>query len=62
MIGTKAVQSVGKAVTERALGMGPGPVRAGVAATVVGLASATVTYKMLRDGIHLGGDSDGQDD
>jgi hypothetical protein len=60
MIELRAVQSVGRAVTERALGLGPGPIRAGVAATVVGVASATLTYRMLRDGISLGGtDEDG---
>jgi len=61
MIELKAVQSVGRAVTERALGLGPGPIRAGVAATVVGVASATLTYRMLRDGIGLGGTDEGDD-
>ena len=41
---------VGKAATERLTGLGPGPVRAAAAATVVGAASAALTYKLLRSG------------
>jgi hypothetical protein len=54
------VRSVGKAVAQKAMGMGPGPIRAGVAATVVGFASAALTYRALRDG--LGGDDSDEDD
>ena len=55
MIGSKAIRSVGKAAADRAMGIGPGPVRAGVAATVVGVATAALTYRALRDGINIGG-------
>jgi hypothetical protein len=50
-----AIRTVGKAATERILGMGPGRVRAFVAATVTGTATAVVTYRLLRTG-SLGGD------
>ncbi|HWD64036.1 MAG TPA: hypothetical protein VG405_02590 [Solirubrobacteraceae bacterium] len=46
MIGPLKV--VGKAATEALTGMGPSPVRAAAAATVVGAASAVATYKLLR--------------
>jgi hypothetical protein len=46
--GAKALQSVGRAFAERATGLGPGPIRAMVAATVTGAATAALTYKVLR--------------
>ena len=49
------IRTVGKAATERILGQGPGRVRAFVAATVTGTATAVVTYRLLRGG-SLGGD------
>jgi hypothetical protein len=45
-----AIRSVGKAATERIAGLGPGRVRAFVAATVTGTATAVATYKLLRSG------------
>ena len=56
------VKSVGKAVTQKAMGMGPGPIRAGAAATVVGFATAALTYRALRDGINIGSDDGEEDD
>ncbi len=47
-MGTKAIRSVGKAVTDKAMGLGPGPIRAAVAATITGAATAALTYKALR--------------
>jgi ABC-type uncharacterized transport system permease subunit len=47
-MGSKAVKTLGKAVTDRALGLGPGPFRAAVAATIAGAATAALTYKVLR--------------
>ena len=41
---------VGKAAMERVVGDGPGPVRALIAATVTGAATAVVTYRLLRGG------------
>jgi hypothetical protein len=43
-----AIRTVSKAATERVLGFGPGKVRAFVAATVTGTATAVVTYRLLR--------------
>lgn len=47
---TGPLKTVGKAATQRLTGMGPGPIRAAAAATVVGAASAVATYKLLRSG------------
>jgi len=49
------IRTVSKAATERILGLGPGRVRAFVAATVTGTATAVVTYRLLRTG-SLSGD------
>jgi hypothetical protein len=54
-MGPKAIKTLGKAVTDRALGLGPGPVRAAVAAVITGGATAALTYKLLRSD-SLGGD------
>ncbi len=43
-----AVRTIGKAVSERALGVGPGRLRAFGAAMVTGIATAVLTYRMLR--------------
>lgn len=43
-----AIRSVGKAVSERALGLGPSRGRAFVAAMVTGTATAALTYRALR--------------
>ena len=56
----QAIKTVGKAVTDKALGLGPGPIRAAVAAMVTGGATAALTYKLLRSDA-LGGGSDGDD-
>jgi hypothetical protein len=45
-----AVRMLGKAAAERVAGVGPGPVRAFVAAAVTGTATAVLTYRMLRSG------------
>ena len=45
---TAAVKAAAPAVTERAQGRQPSRTRAIVAATVVGIASAFATYKLLR--------------
>jgi hypothetical protein len=52
-----AIRVVGKAASERVLGMGPGRFRAAVAAMVTGTATAVVTYRLLR-GKPLVGDDD----
>jgi hypothetical protein len=44
------LQNVAKAAGERVAGVGPGPVRAFVAAAITGTAAAVVTYKALRSG------------
>jgi hypothetical protein len=49
---TKAVRSLGKTLSQRALGLGPGPIRAALAALITGTATAAVTYKVLRSGAH----------
>jgi len=51
----KALRTLGKAASERALGVGPGPFRAAVAATIAGAATAALTYRVLRSE-RLGGD------
>jgi hypothetical protein len=51
-----AIRTVGKAAAERILGLGPGRVRAFVAATMTGTATAVVTYRLLRSTL-LGGSS-----
>ena len=43
-----AILSVGRAFAERAVGDHPGPVRAAVAATITGAATAALTYRVLR--------------
>jgi len=43
-----AIRTVGKAATERIMGLGPGRTRAFVAAPVTGAATAVATYKLLR--------------
>jgi hypothetical protein len=43
------VSTVGKAVGERLSGGRPGALRAMAAAAVVGMASAVITYKALRN-------------
>ena len=43
-----AARSLGRAVTERVLGLGPGRARAAMAATVTGGATAVLTYRVLR--------------
>lgn len=45
-----ALKTVGKAAAERVMGFTPGRFRALAAATVVGGASAVVTYRLLRAG------------
>jgi hypothetical protein len=55
-----AIKTVGKAVTDKALGLGPGPIRAAMAAAVTGTATAALTYKLLRSDT-LGGGSGGGD-
>jgi hypothetical protein len=47
---TGPLKTVGKAATERLTGIGPGRMRATAAATVVGVASAVATYRLLRSG------------
>jgi len=56
-MGAGALRTLGKAVTERALGLGPGPIRAAVAAAITGTATAALTYKALRSDA-LGGSKD----
>jgi len=45
-----AAKTVGCAVTDRVLGLGPGRFRAALAATVAGGATAVATYKLLGAG------------
>ena len=54
---TGPLKIVGKAATDRLLGRGPGPFRAFAAATVAGVATAVMTYRLLR-GTALGADND----
>ncbi len=44
----KGVKTVGKAVGDRLMGEGPGPIRAAVAAAITGGATAALTYHFLR--------------
>ncbi len=45
-----AIRTVGRAAGEWVSGAGPSRVRAGMAAGVVGAASAVATYRLLRAG------------
>ncbi len=45
-----ALRSVWKAIADRLGGGRPGPMRAFIAAVVVGLAAAILTYRLLRAG------------
>jgi hypothetical protein len=45
-----ALRSIGKAATDRALGLKPGRMRALVAAMATGGATAALTYRLLRSG------------
>ena len=45
-----ALRTVGKAATERAIGLKPGRMRALMAAMVTGGATAALTYHLLRSG------------
>jgi hypothetical protein len=56
-MGLKAIKTVGKAASERALGLGPGPIRAAVAATITGAATAVLTYRVLRSDALGGSDN-----
>jgi hypothetical protein len=44
------VKTVGKAFAERATGDKPNPFRAIVVATITGVATAALTYRVLRSG------------
>jgi hypothetical protein len=43
-----ALRTIGEVAAERVTGLGPGPVRAFVAAAVTGTATAVLTYRVLR--------------
>jgi hypothetical protein len=45
-----ALRTVGKAATDRAIGLRPGMFRALMAATVTGSVTAALTYRLLRSG------------
>lgn len=45
-----ATRKVGEAAVQRLSGSRPGPVGAFIAAAIVGVAAATVTYRALRSG------------
>ena len=47
---TAVLKTMGKAVAERAIGIGPGRVRSAVVAAATGTATAVVTYRVLRSG------------
>ena len=49
-MGSATMSTVGKAVAERISGSRPGGIRAFAAATVVGVATAVATYRLLRSG------------
>lgn len=49
-MGGKALRALSRTAGERVVGIRPGPLRAAVAATVAGAATAAVTYKLLRSG------------
>ncbi|MBV8998722.1 MAG: hypothetical protein JO304_06665 [Solirubrobacterales bacterium] len=53
-----AIRSIATTVAERALGQQPGRTRAVTAAMIAGVATAAVTYKLLRSG----GDDDDDDE
>jgi hypothetical protein len=53
-----AIRTVGKAVSERARGVGPGRARAFTAAVVTGTAAAVLTYRALRSDSLTGGKKD----
>ena len=42
------VRVLGKAAADRLMGVGPGRLRAGIAAMVIGSAGAFTTYRLLR--------------
>jgi hypothetical protein len=42
------LRTIGKATSERVLGLGPGKIRSAVAAFATGTATAVVTYRLLR--------------
>jgi hypothetical protein len=45
-----ALRTVGKAASQRLHGDRPGPFRAFAAAAVAGMATAVITYRLLRSG------------
>ena len=45
-----ATRLVGKAAAERISGSGPGVLRAFIVATLVGIGTAVLTYRLLRSG------------
>jgi len=45
-----AIRAVGKAAAQRASGSNPGVLRALIAATIVGVGAAVLTYRLLRSG------------
>jgi hypothetical protein len=47
---SSAARATGKAFGKRVSGQKPGPIRAIVAATVVGVGVAILTYRLLRSG------------
>lgn len=47
---TQTTRIVGKAAKERISGGKPGPLRAMVAATIIGVGAAVLTYRLLRSG------------
>ena len=49
-MGSATMSTVGKAVAERMSGSRPGGFRAFAVATVVGVATAVATYRLLRSG------------
>ncbi len=51
-----AIRTVGKAAADRALGLGPGRIRAFAAAMVTGTATAALTYRVLRSDRIIGKD------
>jgi hypothetical protein len=53
---SRAARTVGKALADRAMGMGPGRFRAFTAATITGTATAVLTYRLLRSSSFGGSD------
>lgn len=45
-----AVRTIGKAAAQRVSGSKPGVLRALIAATIVGIVAAVLTYRLLRSG------------